>query len=53
VIIVEWNKLTPAEKAEFLVKQLEDIGRAQVVVERFGQLTQKWLKRVQAARREA
>ena len=47
---MEWKKLTPAEKAEFLAKQLEDIGRAQVVIERFGQLTHKWLKRVQKAR---
>jgi len=32
---------------------LEDIGRAQVVIERFKQLTQKWLKRVQTAEKKA
>jgi hypothetical protein len=44
---MDWKNLTPDEKARLLSQQLEDIGRARVVLERFEQLTQKWLKRVQ------
>ena len=50
---MEWNKLTLGEKAEFLSQQLEDIQRAKAVIERFEQLTQKWLKRVQATKKKA
>jgi len=53
VIAMDWKNLTPDEKARLLSQQLEDIGRARVVLERFVQLTQKWLKRVQATRKEA
>jgi hypothetical protein len=53
VIAMDWKNLTPDEKARLLSQQLEDIGRARVVLERFEQLTQKWLKRVQATRKEA
>jgi restriction endonuclease S subunit len=42
-----WRNRTPAEKAKFLSQQLEDIRRARALIERFEQLTQKWLKRVQ------
>jgi len=42
-----WRSRTPAEKAKFLSQQLEDIRRARALIERFEQLTQKWLKRVQ------
>jgi myo-inositol catabolism protein IolC len=48
-----WKTSTPAEKAKFLSQQLEDIRRAQALIERFEQLTQKWLKRVQAAKKDA
>ena len=50
---MEWNKLTLGEKAKFLSQQLEDIQRAKAVIERFEQLTQKWLKRVQATKKKA
>jgi hypothetical protein len=44
---------TPAEKAKFLSQQLEDIRRARALIERFEGLTQKWLKRVEAAQNKA
>ena len=47
-----WRSRTPAEKAKFLSQQLEDIRRARALIERFEQLTQKWLKRVQAATKD-
>jgi hypothetical protein len=47
-----WRSRTPAEKAKFLSQQLEDIRRARALIERFEQLTQKWLKRVQTAGRD-
>jgi len=47
-----WKTRTPAEKAKFLSQQLEDIRRARALIERFEQLTQKWLKRVQTARKD-
>ena len=43
----DWRNRTPEEKAKFLSQQLEDIRRARALIERFEQLTQKWLKRVQ------
>jgi myo-inositol catabolism protein IolC len=43
---MDWNKLTPEEKVKWLSQQLEDIRRAQALIERFEQVTQKWLKRV-------
>jgi hypothetical protein len=45
----DWKKLTPEEKLNRLSQQLDDIQRTRALVERFEQLTQKWLKRVQAA----
>jgi hypothetical protein len=45
---MDWKKLTPEQKVERLSQQLEDIKRATALIECFEQLTQKWLKRVQA-----
>jgi len=50
---MDWNKLTPEEKVKWLSQQLEDIRRAQALIERFEQVTQKWLKRVQATQKKA
>ena len=50
---MEWNKLTLEEKVKWLSQQLEDIQRAQALIERFERLTQKWLKRAQAAKKKA
>jgi myo-inositol catabolism protein IolC len=50
---MDWKKLTPEEKLNRLSQQLEDIQRTRALIERFEQLTQKWLKRVQATRKEA
>jgi hypothetical protein len=50
---MDWKKLTPEEKLNRLSQQLEDIQRTRALIERFEQLTQKWLKQVQAAKREA
>ena len=50
---MDWHKLSRKEKAKWLSQQLEDIQRAKAVIERFEQLTQKWLKRVQAAKKQA
>jgi hypothetical protein len=47
-----WRNRTPEEKAKFLSQQLEDIRRARALIERFEGLTQKWLKRVQTARKD-
>ena len=44
---MDWKKLTPEEKLNRLSQQLEDIQRTRALIERFEQLTQKWLKRVQ------
>jgi len=53
VSTMDWKKLTSEEKAKWLSQQLEDIQRAQALIERFERLTQKWLKRVQAAKKDA
>ena len=50
---MDWNKLTPEEKVKWLSQQLEDIRRAQALIERFERVTQKWLKRVQATQKKA
>jgi myo-inositol catabolism protein IolC len=50
---MEWKQLTPEEKRNRLSQQLEDIQRTRALIERFEQLTQKWLKRVQATKKEA
>jgi myo-inositol catabolism protein IolC len=50
---MEWKQLTPEEKLNRLSQQLEDIQRTRALIERFEQLTQKWLKRVQATKKEA
>jgi hypothetical protein len=52
-MIMDWKKLTPEEKLNRLSQQLEDIQRARALIERFERVTQKWLKRVQAAGKEA
>ena len=48
-----WKSRTPAEKAKFLSQQLEDIRRARALIERFERATTKWLRRVQATKKEA
>ena len=40
-------------KLNRLSQQLEDIQRTRALIERFERLTQKWLKRVQATKKEA
>jgi hypothetical protein len=50
---MDWKKLTPEEKLNELSQQLEDIQRTRALIERFEQLTQKWLKRVQVTKKEA
>ena len=50
---IDWKKLTPEEKAKWLSQQLEDIRRARALIERFEQLTQKWLSGVQAPQKKA
>ena len=51
---MDWKwKLTPEEKLNRLSQQLEDIQRTKALIERFEQLTQKWLKRAQATSKEA
>ena len=50
---MDWKGLSPEEKAKSLSEQLADIQRAQAVLERFEQLTQKWLKRVRAPKKKA
>ena len=50
---MDWKQLAPEEKLNRLSQQLEDIQRTRALIERFEQLTQKWLKRVQATRKEA
>ena len=50
---MDWKQLTPEEKLNRLSQHLEEIQRTRALIERFERLTQKWLKRVQAAKREA
>ena len=50
---VDWKKLTAEEKAKWLSQQLEDIQRTRALIERFEQLTQKWLNGVQAPQKKA
>jgi hypothetical protein len=50
---MDWKKLTPEEKLNRLSQQLEDIQRARALIERFEHVTRKWLKRVQATKKEA
>ena len=50
---MDWKQLTPEEKLNRLSQQLEDIQRTRALIERFERLTQKWLKRVQATKKEA
>ena len=47
---MEWQKLSPEEKAKFLSRQLKDIQEARALLDRFERLTLKWSKRVQAVR---
>jgi hypothetical protein len=49
---MDWKQLTPEEKLNRLSQQLEDIQRTRALIERFEQLTQKWLKRVQVTKKE-
>jgi myo-inositol catabolism protein IolC len=48
-----WKNSTPEEKAKWLRQQMEDIRRTKALIVRFERLTQKWLKRVQAANKQA
>jgi myo-inositol catabolism protein IolC len=50
---MDWKKSTPEEKVKWLEQQLEEIQRAQALIERFERLTQKWLKRVKAVHKKA
>jgi len=50
---IDWKKLTPEGKARWLSQQLEDIRRTRALIERFEQLTQKWLNGVQAPPKKA
>jgi len=45
---MDWKNLSPEEKAEFLAKQKEEIRRTRALIERFEQLTEKWLKNAEA-----
>ena len=48
-----WNEMTQEEKVKYLSQQLEDIKRAQALIERFERLTGTWLKRAEASRKKA
>jgi hypothetical protein len=48
VVRVEWNKMTPAQKAEYLVKQQAEIRRTEALLKRFERLTERWLNNVKA-----
>jgi len=50
---IDWKRLSPEEKAKWLSQQLEDIRRTRALIERFEQLTQKWLDGVQAPQKKA
>jgi hypothetical protein len=50
---MDWKKLSPEEKLDRLLEQMETFRRGQAVLERFEHVTRKWLKRVQAAGKEA
>ena len=50
---MDWKQLTPEEKRNRLLQQLEDIQRTRALIERFERLTQKWLKRAQATKKGA
>lgn len=45
---MDWHKLSPKQKVQWLTQQQQDIQRAKVLLERFEKLTNKWLKRTQA-----
>ena len=49
---MDYKTMTPAQKAEYFTKQLEDIRSAKAVLEQFEKLTQGWLKRLQTAERK-
>jgi hypothetical protein len=48
---MEWRNLSLEKKVEMLGQQVEDIKRAKDLLDRFEQLTQKWLKRVEAPKK--
>ncbi len=49
---MDYKTMTPAQKAEYFTKQLEDIRKAKAVLEQFETLTQGWLKRVASAEKK-
>jgi ABC-type Mn2+/Zn2+ transport system ATPase subunit len=49
---MDWKKLSRKEKISYLSQQLEDIQKAQATIERFVMLTDKWLKRMQRAKKK-
>ncbi len=49
---MDYKSMTPAEKAAYFSKQLEDIRKAKAVVEQFEKLTEGWLKRAQEAQKK-
>ena len=53
VITVDKKKLTPEEKLDRLLEQMETFRRGQAILERFERATRKWLQRAQAAKKRA
>jgi hypothetical protein len=53
VITMDRKKLTPEEKLDRLLEQMETFRRGQAVLERFERATRKWLQRARAAKKRA
>lgn len=49
---MDYKTMTPAQKAAYFSKQLENIRNAKAVIEQFEKLTEGWLKRVEAAEKK-
>ena len=43
---MDWKSSTPEQKAKWLSEQMEDIRRSRALLDRFEQVTKKWLAKI-------
>ncbi len=48
---MDWKSSTPEQKAKWLSQQMEDIRQSRALLDRFEQVTQKWLAKVQPSKK--
>jgi hemerythrin superfamily protein len=46
VIFMNWKSSSPEQKTKWLKEQMEDIRRSRALLDRFEQVTEKWLNKL-------